>query len=116
MDYFRRANELYSLKEYEKAISMYEKSLEINKNEASSLYNVAVCYIKLKKYMLAIESLNKALKIRSDSKYYFNLAYCYAMTNNKQKSLLYFNLAWALDNSDIECEKAINLILKGYRK
>ena len=38
------------------------------------------------------------------------------MTNNNSKALRYFNLAWALDNADIDCEKAISLILSKISK
>lgn len=54
--------------------------------------------------------INNALKLNQDAKYFFNLGYCYSMLENNQKALRYFNLAWALDNDDEDCEKAINLI------
>ncbi len=54
----------------------------------------------------AIEMITKALELYQDSKYFFNLAYCYSMINNNSKALRYFNLAWALDNADIDCEKS----------
>ncbi len=64
----------------------------------------------------AIEMITKALELYQDSKYFFNLAYCYSMINNNSKALRYFNLAWALDNADIDCEKAISLILSKISK
>lgn len=38
------------------------------------------------------------------------------MLNEDKKALNYFNTAWSLDNSDLECEKAINLILDKIKK
>ncbi|CAM3008871.1 CDC27 family protein [Hathewaya histolytica] len=115
MSYFKKANDFYNAKEYEKAITMYEKALKTNENESSSLYNTAVCHIKLKNYYKAIDFLKNAINFKKDSKYVFNLAYCYAMLNNNQKALYYFNLSWSINNEDKDCEKAIKLILENYR-
>lgn len=116
MNYFDEGNLYYAKKEYKKALSLYEKAFEIRENEPDALYNAAVCHIKLKEYTAAIELLNKALSLKSDSKYYFNLAYCYAHSLNNKKALIYFNTAWALNPEDEDCDKAINLILKKLRK
>lgn len=116
MSYFKQANDLYNSKEYKKAIVMYKKAADKNENEIISIYNTAVCYIKLKNYTDAVNCLKLAILMKKESKYYFNLAYCYAMLNNKPKALTNFNLAWALDNNDTDCEKAIDLILANYKK
>lgn len=116
MNYFKKGNELYTTKDYEKAIEMYNKCLEIHENEPACLYNSAVCFIKLKKYDKAIPLLEAAILKKRQSSYFFNLAYCYSMLNNNKKALIYFNIAWALDNSDKDCEKAISLILNNYKK
>lgn len=116
MNYFNYANDLYKLKDYETAINMYRKSAEIKEYEAPSFYNSAVCFIKLKNYKDAIPLIYKALELKKESKYYFNLAYCYAMLNENGKALNYFNTAWSIDNNDYECEKAINLILSKHKK
>lgn len=116
MDYFNEANQCYNLKEYEKALKYYKKAIENKTYEACSYYNSAVCCIKLKEFDKAIELLKSALSLKKDSKYFFNLAYCYAMINNNKKALVYFNTAWSLDHEDKECEKAINLIVKNIGK
>ncbi|WP_138203127.1 tetratricopeptide repeat protein [Haloimpatiens lingqiaonensis] len=116
MNYFQKGNELYHTQNYKKAIDMYKKSANEKINEASSLYNVAVCLIKLKNYNKAISFLCCAIEKDAQSKYFFNLAYCHSMLNNKQKALLYFNTAWALNPEDTDCEKAINFILNQYKK
>lgn len=116
MNYFEKANDLYNAQLYAKAIEMYKKALEIKENEAASLYNSAVCYIKLKKYNDAIILLKRAVYMRKESRYFFNLGYCYAVLGNNKKALINFNTAWALDNNDVECEKAINLIMKKQAK
>ncbi|MFL0247888.1 tetratricopeptide repeat protein [Candidatus Clostridium stratigraminis] len=116
MNYFEKANDLYNTKDYLKAISMYKKAIKTKENEAASLYNTAVCFIKLKEYEKAIPLLKTAILRRRDSKYFFNLGYCFAMLNDNKKALIYFNAAWAIDNEDSDCEKAINLIIKNYKR
>ncbi len=114
--YFNKATDYYNKKDYKKALSMYKKALELKENESASLYNSAVCLIKLKNYEKAIPFIKLALTKREDSRYYFNLGYCYAMTKNKKKALICFNKAWSIDNNDEDCKKAITLILNSYKK
>ncbi|MDP4144298.1 MAG: tetratricopeptide repeat protein [Bacillota bacterium] len=116
MNYFEKANILYGKKDYKRALALYKKAIEFKDNEAAALYNSAVCLIKLKEYENAILLLKSAINLKQDSRYFFNLGYCYAMLNNKKKALLYFNTAWSLDNSDDDCEKAINMIIHSIRK
>ena len=50
------------------------------------------------------------------AKYLYNKAEeiinTYAMLKENKKALLNFNLAWATNNNDEDCKKAMNLILK----
>lgn len=116
MNYFSKANELYDVKNYKKAIKLYQKAIEIKEYEAESYYNAALCHIKLKDFEKAVLLLNKAVLLKQDSRYFFNLGYSYALLKNNKKALIYFNRAWALDNTDKDCEKAINLIMNDYKK
>lgn len=116
MSYFQKANEHYNLQDYKKAISLYQKAIENKENEACSYYNSAVCCIKLKEFLKALDLLKSAILLKQDSKYFFNLAYCYSMLGDNKKALIYFNTAWALNHNDNDCEKAINLIIKNIKK
>jgi tetratricopeptide (TPR) repeat protein len=116
MMYFNKANDLYNKKDYKEALNLYKKSIELKENEAASLYNAAVCLIKLRSFENAISLIKRAVKLKEDSRYYFNLGYCYAMLKNSPKALLYFNTAWSLDNTDSDCEKAIKLLLDSFKK
>ncbi|MBX7347672.1 tetratricopeptide repeat protein [Clostridium chauvoei] len=116
MDYFNEGNKFYNLKDYKNAISCYKKSIDKYDNTACSFYNCGVCYIKLKDFDNAISMIKGALEIQKESKYFFNIAYCYAMKQESNKALIYFNIAWSLDDSDIDCEKAINLIISKKKK
>ncbi|MFA9397367.1 MAG: tetratricopeptide repeat protein [Clostridiaceae bacterium] len=115
MKFFEKANELYKNQNFKDAIDFYKKSYLFEDNKSSSLYNQGVCHIKLKEYEDAIPCLKKAIELKKESKYYFNLGYAYAMLNTKDKALIYFNLAWSYDNNDKDCERAINIILKTYK-
>jgi len=114
--YFKKANDYYNKKDYKKAISLYKKSIQHQGSEACSLYNSAVCYIKLKEYDEAINLLKQALEIKLDHKYLFNLAYCYSLLGDNAKALTYFNWSWAINNDDYECKKAISMILDSFDK
>lgn len=116
MKYFNKANDLYNKKDYKTALLLYKKAIKLKENEAASLYNASVCFIKLKKFKEAIPLLKSASSIKFDSRYIFNLGFCYAKLKNNKKALIYFNTAWALDNSDNDCEKAIDLIINSYKK
>lgn len=116
MNFFSEGNKLYNSQDYSRAIDCYKKSVEHKENEACSYYNAGVCFIKLKDYDNAISMIQKAITMQRDSKYYFNLGYCYAMKEDKNKALINFNMAWALNNEDEDCEKAIKLITKKLKK
>lgn len=115
MNYFEKGNMFYKNENYKEALDMYKKSAKNNINKPSSLYNSSVCLIKIKNYEDAIYFLKSAIMLKPESKYFFNLAYCYSMLNISSKALLYFNTAWALNPEDKDCEKAINLITNSYK-
>ena len=116
MNYFSKANEFYNTQDYSVALDFYNKAIENKQYEAHSYYNAGVCYIKLKEFDKAIQMITSALSYCKESKYFFNLAYCYSMKKDNQKALRFFNLAWALDHNDKDCEKAIKLIGKKLNK
>ncbi|MBW6410061.1 tetratricopeptide repeat protein [Clostridium weizhouense] len=111
MNYFNEGNKLYNSKDYIKAIDCYKKSAIQKQNEACSYYNAGVCFIKLKDFNKAIIMLKNAIAIQYESKYFFNLGYCYTMKEDLNKALQFFNIAWCLNDTDTDCEKAINLLL-----
>lgn len=115
MSYFQEANKLYNSKNYLNALELYKKAINQKDNEASSFYNSGVCFIKLKDYSNAIECLRKAVNIKKESKYFFNLGYCYAASGNFKKALICFNSSWTLNPNDEDCSKAIEIILKTYK-
>lgn len=115
MSYFQEGNKLYNSKNYENALELYQKAIKEKDNEASSLYNSGVCFIKLKDYNNAIDCLKKAIHIKKESKYFFNLGYCHAASGNFKMALICFNSSWSLNPKDDDCSKAIDIILKTYK-
>lgn len=116
MNYFNEGNKHYNQKDFKKAIEFYNAAIKNDENSICSYYNSGVCYIKLKNFDSAILMIEQAISMQKESKYFFNLAYCYAMKEEVKKALIYFNMAWSLDNSDTDCEKAINLIMDKKKK
>ena len=116
MNYFNEGNKSYNIQNYQKAIDCYKKSASQNANEACSYYHCGVCFIKLKNFDDAIIMLNKAITLKRESKYFFNLGYCYVMKECLNTALRLFNLAWSIDPTDQDCEKAINLLITKLHK
>ena len=116
MNFFSEGNKLYNSQDYLRAIDCYKRAVSKKENEACSYYNAGFFFIKLKDYDNAISMIQNALALQKDSKYYFNLGYCYAMKEDSNKALVNFNMAWALNNDDDDCEKAIKLITSKIRK
>lgn len=115
MNYFKKANDYYNNHYYRFAIENYQKAIKNKDNEVASLHNLALCFIKLKKYNRAIPLLKVAISKKREGTYLYNLAYCYLMLKDFKKALLYCNTAWALSPNCTSCEKLINFILKTYK-
>lgn len=113
MSKFNEANMLYTSCKYEEAIKLYEEAIQLdNCCAANCYYNCGVCYLKLKKFKKAIKKIKLAIKEdENNSKYYFNLAYCYVKEGIIGKAIINFNRASVLDPYDLECKKAINLVI-----
>lgn len=116
MSYFNQANKLYQSRDYETAISYYQKSIYQDVHTACSYFNIGVCLIKLGKFDEAITALKNAIELQPESKYYFNLGYCYSQKNINNKALRLFNIAWSMCPEDDECERAVDITLSRLKK
>ncbi|MHC1684401.1 MAG: tetratricopeptide repeat protein [Clostridiaceae bacterium] len=116
MEYFRKANKYFSEQEYKRAVEIYNKAIQNKEHEIDSLYNIGLCYIKLKEFNKAIPILKVVTMKQPKGRYFFNLAYAYVKIENFKKALMYFNTAWALSPDDKDCEIMINYILRIYRR
>ena len=71
---------LYKMGAYGKAIKSFQKSGELNANDAQVQYNLGLSYFKEEKYTLAVEHLKICTMIDPLHKYaYNNLAFIYNM-------------------------------------
>lgn len=111
MSYLQEANRYYQNKQYEKALKYYH--LDYNETgDTRNLYNIGVCYIKLKTYEDAIGFLKMAIKddFINSQKAFYNLGFCYAMLKDNKKALIYFKSALALDNDDSDSKKSVDML------
>ena len=65
--YLRRIGSAYSgLNKFYEAIKAYSIAIEINPRDEGTIYNRALCYIKMKEYDLALRDLDRALELDPD--------------------------------------------------
>ena len=80
-----------------------------------SIYNIGVCYIKIKEYETALYYLFKAekeyLTFNDETcNILYNIGYCYVCLNNKEKALEYFYKVRELNPKDEDCNEAIKIL------
>jgi tetratricopeptide (TPR) repeat protein len=76
--FYNQANDLMESGKVKDAIVLYKKALAIKPNFPSALNQLGICYIKLKQYELALETLSKAIMLDGkDSMPYMNRATAY---------------------------------------
>ncbi len=69
---------LYSLKNFNEAISDMNKAIELNPSDYKNFYNRGLAYVKLKNYRAAAENFDEALRLNpadEDSRYNRDLCY-----------------------------------------
>ena len=88
---------LYSNKEFNLAINIWEEAINLDSHHKESLNGIGSAFKKVKKYERAIEYFKKALKV--DSNFfdaYYNLANVYLELTNYEQSIIYFKQAYKL--------------------
>ena len=58
---------------FDKALLYFKKSISLNPNNSTTIYNFAVCNLKLNNYKLADEAINLALRHQPNNYEFFNL-------------------------------------------
>jgi len=104
-----RASDYESNENYTKAITFYDKILEINKDHSMAWNNKGVCYHNLNDYGKARYCYQKSLKINSkDAVTWFNLGVLFKELKKFDKAIDCFEKATQLDpdNSDFWAQKA----------
>lgn len=95
--YIWRGNALYSINEFDKAISDYSKAIDINPNYLLAYYNRGLAWINKEDYDKAIKDYDKAIEIDP------NCAYAYADKASIERGLKKYDEA--IENYN----KAINI-------
>ncbi|AJD29261.1 tetratricopeptide repeat protein [Clostridium botulinum] len=120
---YKLAHEEFEKENYKEAIKLYQDSISDMEDMEDTeyiklpLYNIGVCYMKLKRFGKALKYLTEATKIDPKySKAFFNKGFCHIQLNHNKKALVAMNTAWALDNNDKDCETVINILLKNFKK
>lgn len=54
---------------------------------------------------------NNVIFFKYESKYFFNLVYCYVMKECFDKVFCFFNIVWVIDFNDNDCEKVVNFVI-----
>lgn len=98
-DYLNKIAYIYSqLKEHKQAIAYYKKYLEIEKEDWTAYYNLAIEYFYVNEWNHAIESLKNAIHFKKDfTKSYLFLGYIYELQNNFKEAIQQFNFVLKQD-------------------
>jgi tetratricopeptide (TPR) repeat protein len=103
-DYIHRGVAYYGKGQFDKAISDYNKAIEINPRDAIPYYNRGLAYGKGKgQFDKAISDYNKAIEI--NPKYaiaHYNIGCIYSLQNNLSKALKYLELAFQNDYDNFD--------------
>ena len=92
----------YYAKEYEKAISFYEKAIELDPDYTMAYYNLGIAYRKQGNTTKAIESYKKAIELKPDyTKAYYNLGIAYH-DDDFDQALFYYKKAARLGDKGIQ--------------
>ena len=84
--------------EHEKAISCFEKMIEIEPRNYRAFYNLGITHFNLGNLEKALESYNEALKIKPDYKFcYYNIGYLYENEGELEKALDFYDRTLKID-------------------
>jgi len=83
---------------YEKAVELFKKSIELNKDYSKSWLNLGACYLKLNKLNEAESALKQAAALNpSDYSAHNNLGIVYSKLNKLEKAISEFQTALTLN-------------------
>jgi tetratricopeptide (TPR) repeat protein len=64
--FYKQASQLYKEKKYDESLRIYDKSLEINPNNAQSLNGKGLCLIKKDENEKAVQIFNQAISLSNN--------------------------------------------------
>lgn len=85
LELFRQTNKLFDEGNYRGALQNYQKLLERNPNNFNALFNIGLCFKKLKQYEVALNAFKKALALKHDANVYGNIGdICLYLKRNEE--------------------------------
>lgn len=106
-----------SKEKFKESIPLFMKSIALNRNYASSYYNLAYAYLYINERDSAIQYAKKSFDLYKDITYKGDaarmIATIYAELNNEQKSIEYYELSNSIDsNNYYTMRPLLNLYVK----
>ena len=99
--------------EHEKAISCFEKMIEIEPRNYRAFYNLGITHFNLGNLEKALESYNEALEIKPDYIYcYYYIGYLYENVGDLEKAIDFYDKALEIDRSFIYALNARETVRK----
>jgi tetratricopeptide (TPR) repeat protein len=96
-----KANQLYNIKKYIKAIALYSKLIDYNYEKAIMLSNRSACYLNLKDYLLSLDDSLKAIEINMNMvKAWGRVGYSYKGLKMHKDAYKAFEIANTLDKNN----------------
>jgi tetratricopeptide (TPR) repeat protein len=98
-----KANQLYNIRKYIKAIELYSKLIDSNYEKATMLSNRSACYLNLKNYLSSLADSLKAIEININMvKAWGRVGYSYKGLEMHKDAYKAFEIANTLDkNNDL---------------
>lgn len=89
--YYRKGRALANMKEYERAITLFEKSIDYDKTDVDSFQWLSYCYSMLKNYDKSLEYANRAILIdKTDGYSYFRKAWAYQEMGRYREAINFY--------------------------
>ena len=102
-EYANIADSYFDLKKYDKAITYYDKALDIQKKDVSIMYKLARTYALSSKWYEAIDLFQSLLKLDPNNNLFnTSLAYVYAMSGNLDAAMNIYEELYSNNNYNIE--------------
>jgi tetratricopeptide (TPR) repeat protein len=100
--YKNRGNQFFEQKNFDKALTEYNKALKLDPNYPNAIFNIGTVYVNQGKYDLALEQYNKAIAIGSENNNVTSVMYEY-------RSRLYYVVYKKYDQALQDCEYSIKI-------
>ncbi len=109
--HYRKGRIYTKLKEYNKAIQSFEKSIDYDRTDVDSFQWISYCYSMLKDFEKSLEYANRAILLdKTDSYSYFRKAWAYQEMNRYTEAINFYNECIKLNDKYIDAYLNISYI------